>query len=64
MCKFSRFFYNTIGGAIIAVVRVVVVDIAGRVHIPDIVRVAQISGTAENILRSYQPTSQFCHFAL
>lgn len=64
MCKFSRFFYNTIGGAVIAVVRVVVVDVATGVDIPDVVRVAEISGTAKDVLRSYQPTSQFCHLAL
>ena len=57
-------FSNTIGGAIIAVVRVVVVHVAAGVDIPDIVRVAQISGTQEAILRSDQPTSQFCHFEL
>lgn len=57
-------FSNTSGGAVIAVVRVVVVDIAAGVDIPDIVRVAQISGTQEAVLRSDQPTSQFCHFEL
>jgi hypothetical protein len=57
-------FLNTIGRAVIAVVRVVVVDVATRVDIPHIVRVAEVSRATENVLRSYQPTSRIIPISL
>ena len=48
--------YNTIGRAAHRVVRVVVVDVAARVHVPRIVRVATISTTQADVLRlAYNP---------
>ena len=50
--------FNTIRGAPPRIVRVVVVDVARRVHVPRIVPVAAIRTTQADILR-FQPTALY-----
>lgn len=55
---------NTIRGAPIEPIRVVVVHVAARVDIPRVVRVAAIRRPQPDVLRTIQPTSHVSLFLI